>query len=219
MAPVLSIAATKRRDVTYVNMSPAVHTRRGIEALGFARYNRGQMIFAPILSRRRTGARIVSYAPGSAAAQMLPEIEQEILADHAAFGCRAFVGLLNGAAYGFVTAKSRVLRSRLPCEQVVYCRDLEALTTFARAIGSYLAARAAVLCIVDANATVEGLVGRFVAGREPKYSRGPTPPALGDLAYSELALFNNQATEPDSGDDFSPRRFFMARRESVGADP
>ena len=206
MAPVLSIAATKRRDVTYVNISPAVHTRRGIEALGFKRFSQGQMIFAPILSRRRTGARIVSWAKDSAASRLLPEIEQQILTDHVSFGCRAFIGLLDGAAYGFVTVKAKFLRGRLPCEHVIYCRSAGALATFAGAIGTYLASRATVLCIVDANEPIDGLVGRFVGNREPKYFKGPTPPALRDLAYSELALLNHHPIEPDAVDKFSPPR-------------
>jgi hypothetical protein len=219
MAPVLSIAATRRRDVTYINISPAAHTRRGIAAMGFERYSRGQMIFAPILSRRRTGARIVAWTPDSAATRSLPESEREILAHHVGFGCRAFIGVLDGAAYGFVTATTSALRGRVPCERVIYCRDTEVLATFAGAIGAHLAGRAALLCIVDANDRIDGLAGRFVADREPKYFKGPTRPALGDLAYSELALLNGDAMEPDVGDNFWLRFYHASRQRLLGTEP
>jgi hypothetical protein len=36
---------------------------------------------------------------------------------------------------------------------------------------------------------VPGLVGWFVPGRlSPKYFKGPVPPGLGDLAYTELVI-------------------------------
>ena len=198
MAPLLSIAATKRKDVSYVNISPALHTRRGIEALGFQQYSTGQMIFFPILSRLAKGARIESFVRDSIAAQSLPPAEWKILSDHQQLGCRAFIGVLDGDASGFLTVRSRILRNRLPCERIIYCRDVETLSTFARSIGTYLARRGAGLCVANANVPIAGLVGRFVADRDPQYFRGPAPPAFGDLAYSELVYIDV--------DDFGPRR-------------
>jgi hypothetical protein len=43
--------------------------------------------------------------------------------------------------------------------------------------------------MVDANGPVAGLGGRYFAERLPKYFRGPVEPRLGDLAYTEAALF------------------------------
>jgi hypothetical protein len=214
MAPILSIAATKRKDVTYVNISPAAHTRRAIEALGFKRYSHGQMIFAPMLSRRRKAARIVGWAKGSEAEKSLPEIDREILERHDTFGCRVFVGVLDGATYGFVTAKTRVLRGRLPCERVVYCRDTATLAKFAGGIGAYLATRGVFFCLVDTNEPIDGLIGRFVEDREPKYFKGPTLPTLGDLAYSELAVFNQDAIRAD-GDGSVWRRARAPERNRI----
>jgi hypothetical protein len=33
------------------------------------------------------------------------------------------------------------------------------------------------------------MVGKYLAGKMPKYFRGPDRPRLGDLSYTEAALF------------------------------
>jgi hypothetical protein len=43
--------------------------------------------------------------------------------------------------------------------------------------------------MLDANGAIGGLVGRYFDGIMPKYFKGPRPPRLGDLAYTEAALF------------------------------
>jgi hypothetical protein len=48
--------------------------------------------------------------------------------------------------------------------------------------------RAWPICIADANDPVKGLVGKYFAGHAPKYFKGPAPPALGDLSYTELVI-------------------------------
>src|ERR1700683_798571 len=54
----LHMLAVKYKEVTYLNVSPAVHTRATIEALGFRRYTGGQIFFAPILSRPQRNVRV-----------------------------------------------------------------------------------------------------------------------------------------------------------------
>jgi hypothetical protein len=44
------------------------------------------------------------------------------------------------------------------------------------------------LVIVDANGPIPGLIGLFRRDSMPKYFKGPQPPRLGDLAYTEYAL-------------------------------
>jgi hypothetical protein len=43
--------------------------------------------------------------------------------------------------------------------------------------------------ILDADGPIAGLAGRYFADTTPKYFRGPAAPRLGDLAYTEAALF------------------------------
>jgi hypothetical protein len=49
-ASLLIAAAIRLKHVTYINVSPATHTRPVIEAQGFRRDSNGQMLCVPILS-------------------------------------------------------------------------------------------------------------------------------------------------------------------------
>src|SRR5262249_53407003 len=106
----------------------------------------------------------------------------------AEFGCVSLWCITPNQAYPFVFRPRRV-RGFVPCAQLIYCRNLDDLVRFARPIGCYLARRGRPLAIVDANGPIRGLVGRFFPDTMPKYFRGPDRPRLGDLAYTEAALF------------------------------
>ena len=60
---------------------------------------------------------------------------------------------------------------------------------FAGPIGRYLALRGRPFVIIDANGPIPGLIGKYFDDTMPKYFRGPARPRLGDLAYTEAALF------------------------------
>jgi hypothetical protein len=72
---------------------------------------------------------------------------------------------------------------------MVYCRDVDRFVVYAGPIGRYLAARGRPLVMLDANGPIIGLVGKYFDGRMPRYFRGPNRPRLGDLAYTETAMF------------------------------
>ena len=57
----LHVTAVKRKEVTYLNISPAVRTRPAIEALGFQRFSNGQIFSAPILSTFQRNVRVRSF--------------------------------------------------------------------------------------------------------------------------------------------------------------
>ena len=50
-AAILDLTVTRRRDTTYVNVSPAAQTFALQGARGFSRYCKGQMLAIPLLSR------------------------------------------------------------------------------------------------------------------------------------------------------------------------
>jgi hypothetical protein len=187
-AAMLHMMASKRRDVTYVNISPAPHTRKGIEALGFQRYCNGQAVVAAFLAGWPGGVRVAAFAPESEESRLLSERERELLRDHEAYGCRSLVCVKDGAAYPFVFL-DRMIRGFIPCPQLVYCRSMDEFTRFAGPIGRFLLFRAGPLCLVDAARPIAGLVGRYFPDRGPKYFKGPATPELGDLAYTELVMF------------------------------
>ncbi|MGA2125948.1 MAG: hypothetical protein ABSG76_07315 [Xanthobacteraceae bacterium] len=186
-APLLVAQALKRRDVTYLNMSAAPHTRPIIEAQGFTRYSNGQFVSLalPALLTRTTerliGAETLPDAP-------FETFERDLLLDHVRYGCVGVWCATAERAYPFVFAPRR-LKGFIPSVQLIYCRHTEDYARFARPIGAYLAARGKRLVLVDAAGPIRGLPGCYVDGLAPRYFRGPAFPRLGDLAYSEAALF------------------------------
>ena len=177
-----------RKDATFTNLSPAPHTLRNIEGLGFRRYTRGQIVFAPLLARGGRGARVAPFSEDAPVASRLGEIERRMLADHRGWGCVSLVGLLGDRVEPIVLLPRRILRNRIPCVQAIYASDLDTLAEFAPAIGRRLGFRAP-FCVVDADGPHAALGGKFLNEREPRYFKGPNPPAPTDLAYSELVIF------------------------------
>jgi len=140
----------------------------------------------PLLSRRPKdisvrviGAQAEPDAPFSAH-------DRELLLEHASFGCTSIWCVTNEKAYPFVFRSRRY--KNLPCAQLMYASSVEDLVQFARPIGAYLARKLQPLMMVDANGPVPGLVGKYRV-RTPKYFLGPDRPRIGDLAYTETALF------------------------------
>jgi hypothetical protein len=43
--------------------------------------------------------------------------------------------------------------------------------------------------IIDSNGPIRGLYGKYLDGRMPRFFKGPNRPRLGDLAYTETAMF------------------------------
>jgi len=187
-AILLHMAAVKRKEVTYLNISPAAHTWLAIEALGFQRYSNGQIFSTPILSTPQRNASVHTFTVDGPESKLLSESERKILADHAEYGCYSLVCVKDGAAYPFVFQRRAVL-GLIPCSNLIYCRDISEFVRFAGPIGRYLLFRLGPFCIADANGSVGGLVGKYFPERNPKYFKGPVPPRVGDLTYTESAVF------------------------------
>jgi hypothetical protein len=91
-------------------------------------------------------------------------------------------------AYPFVFRR-RVIKRFLPCAQLIYCRGIEEFVRFSGPIGRYFARRGIPFVMLDSNSRIPGLIGIYLDGMLPKYYKGPYRPRLGDLAYTETALF------------------------------
>jgi hypothetical protein len=187
----LVMTALRRREVTYLSITPAPVTLKVTEALRFQRFAEGQHAFVPILSRVKGKMRVIEARPGARELDALPESERYILLEHAGLGCDALICMRDGAAYPFVLKKRRALRSLVPCSQVIYCRSHAQLSECAGALGRYLLRKGQVFGLVDAIAPVPGLVGHYFAEVGPKYFKGPNPPSPGDLAFTEFVVFNS----------------------------
>ncbi len=188
-AIVLHRQSVAQKDVTYVNISAAAHTREAIEALGFRRYANGQMFFAPLASKGASGARVVAYSERAPEARMLSEAQRRLLIDHTELGCLALIGVNNNVAYPFVLQERTVWRRVVPGAHVIYAPSHRELVSFSRALGLYCARRGRLFLVVDANEPIEGLTGKFFEGREPRYFKGPDTPSPCDLTYTELTIF------------------------------
>jgi hypothetical protein len=178
------------KQATYLNITPAPHTWPMLEALGYRRFCNGGFFALAALSGRAITAtirRITSYVePGGG----LSPAEAELLRAHAGFGCVSLVCEWNKRRYPFVFLRSWIRWKGIPMPyaQLIYCRDLESYVQFAGPIGRFLLRRGMLLVLSDANGPVPGLKGRYVEWGV-KFARGPHHPHLGDLSYTEWAMF------------------------------
>lgn len=181
-------AATRNKNVTYFNITPAPHTWSTVEAQGFSIYCRGLIYGALALSKPVRGATLRPF--DGAETSGLSAYEIDVLTQHASFGCLSLV-LRDGAeAYPFVFQRHRV-KNVVPVYRLLYCRDIGDVARYAGNLGRFLAWRGGLLVRLDANGPVAGVRGWYTEKRGRKYAKGAHPPHLGDLAFTEAALFDS----------------------------
>lgn len=175
-------------DVTYINVSPAPHTLPLLQVQGFSCYSMGQFfaLTAPFVSPQDRRAKVVLLDDCISAPRGTDE--HELLQAHARYGCISLWCMAEGRAHPFVFRR-RIVKGFVPCAQLIYCRDITEFIQFSGAIGRLLARRGMPLVMMDSNGRVPGLTGIYVDGMLPKYYKGSFRPRLGDLAYTETALF------------------------------
>jgi hypothetical protein len=187
-AALLVSRAIKYKNVTYMNISPAKHTRRIIEVQGFARYSTGQFVAVPALSKMHSDGKAKVIGVGTRPGVYFESAELDLLTAHETHGCLSLWCTTSARAYPFVFLP-RLVKGFIPCTQLIYCRDIKEFVRFAGVIGRYLAVRGKPLVIVDSNGPISGLVGKYVDDKMPKYFKGPDRPSFGDLAYTEAVMF------------------------------
>jgi hypothetical protein len=193
LAPLLALQATRKTNITYLNTSPAEHTLPTVEAQGFSRFSDGQFVASVFpSSRRRSPAEVVGCDTTPNA--YFEQFEQHLLLAHAEYGCISIWCTTSGRAYPFVFLP-RVVKYVVPCVQLIYCQCLEDFVRFAQPIGSYLASRGWPFVLIDSKGPIRGLAGKYFDGIAPKYFKGSVSPRLGDLAYTEGAMFETGALE------------------------
>jgi hypothetical protein len=181
----------KRKDVTYLNVTPAVATWPILEAQGFVPYCRGLYFSVPALSRGGRGVTVEVVTPDAASIAGLPDADLALLKRHAGYGCLSLVCHIADQPLPFIFFSLRKRRGiiPLPAMQLGYCRSIADYIKCAGAIGRYLLWRGKPIVIVDANGAVAGLPGIYSEARGRKYFKGPHQPRLGDLADTELAIY------------------------------
>jgi hypothetical protein len=186
-APMLTSAAMKLKHVTYVNTSPAEHTRPILAAKDYVRYSDGQFVALAALSNPGRAWRVRPFNPDDARHRLFEEAA--LLQRHADDGCTVLVCETPDGPEPFVLIPRRVLYSPLRLMQMIYCRDTRAFARCAGPLGRALMKQGAGAVILDANGPLWGLIGLYFRGKAPRYFRGPTAPRLNDLAFTEAVVF------------------------------
>jgi hypothetical protein len=179
--------ALRHRQATYLNVTPAPHTRPGLMAQGYVPYASGRFVAVPALSFGGPKVEITSAAEGLAPGRGLSAAEVELLLDHARWGCISLVCMDGGRRFPFVFAPRR-RHAVVPFAYLVYCRDLDSFVRYAGPLGRFLALQGLPLVAADANGPLPGVPGRYQDGY-PKYYKGGQAPRAGDLAYTERGVF------------------------------
>jgi hypothetical protein len=186
----LMSVAVRSKDVTYVNISASQHTWPMVEAFGFAPYCFGRFTAFPLLARRAPGGvQVVAIEPAGDPHGWPHLPEFDLLRSHAGYGWLSLVCRTPAGDHPFVFQPFRRWHGRLPGTRLIYCRDLGEFTRFARPLGRHLLRHGIPWVAIDANGPIPGLPGFFRTRGERQYFRGPDRPRLGDLAYTEAALF------------------------------
>ncbi len=104
----------KRKDVTYLNVTPAVATWPILEAQGFKAYCRGFYFSLPVLARGGRGMTIEAVTAATASVEGLPDEDLEMLKRHAEYGCLALVCRTAQATLPFIFFPLRKRRGIIP---------------------------------------------------------------------------------------------------------
>jgi hypothetical protein len=194
------------KQATYLNISPAPHTWPMLEALGYRRLCSGGFFALAALSGRSVTATVRRVSSCVEPGGGLSPSEAGLLRAHAGFGCISVVCEWEKRRYPFVFVPMRIRWKGIPLlhAQLVYCRDFESYVQLAGPLGRFLLRRGMPLVLSDANGPVPGLMGRYV-NWGVKFARGPYPPHLGDLSYTEWAVLAQDST-PTSARRPSPAR-------------
>jgi hypothetical protein len=187
-ASFFELQTLKYKNVTLLDVTPGPNRYAVVEARGYTRYGNGIFVAVPTLSRQPAATPVRVLKAPARPDVPFDEHERDLLLDHVDFGCTSLWCVTPERAYPFVF-RPCVLKGALRAAQLVYCRDIDDVARFAWPIGLFLARRLQLLVMIDANAPIRGLPGKYFPGKMPRYFRGPDQPRLGDLAYTEIALF------------------------------
>jgi hypothetical protein len=175
-AGLLISLATRLKQVTYLCAAPAPHNWRMLQAHGFSPYNFGRTASFTLPGRGHVSEQIPDALP-----------EAQLLRDHRAMGLVSLAVEKDGVLSPFVLRPRRLDKGKVPVMEVMFCRSAEDLRRCAPALARYFLPRGSLGFLIDGD--METLLSHYAEGREPRYFKGPNRPVLGDLAYTEKAIF------------------------------
>jgi len=184
-ASIFAKQAIQDERVTYINVSPASQTWPILRIQGFTQYSQGAFAATPLL-QRHAGVR---SAVGTVRSCLpIDHADARLLLDHESFGCLSLWCETPDGLYPFVF-RPRLAKGMLPYVQLVYCKSTDNFVRFAHPLGRFLARRGWGIVLIDSNGPIPGLKGKYIAGKNPRFFKGPYRPYLGDLSYTEIAMF------------------------------
>jgi hypothetical protein len=189
-AGLLVLRALRPRAASFINVSPAPWTPPIITAQGFKKFSAGIFAALPAFARRGSANTRLNARPEEwSTMRGIGEADLRLLRDHDAFGCLGLWCETRDGGQPFVFRRRRIKPGGIPCAQLIYCRSLEDLEHHAGALGRFLTLRGMPLLLVPSDRALRGVPGRLFPQRLPIYFRGATAPRIGDLSYTEAALF------------------------------
>lgn len=185
----LVLRATRRQPATYTNIGPRPETLPLVEALGFRMLSQGVFAALPSLAKARAAPTRIAVCRAEWEAAGVPPADMRLLSDHQLFGCLSLWCETRAGAQPLIFRRRRIKPGGIPCAQLIYCHSLEHLEEVAAPVGRFLVARGMPLMLVPADRPLRGLPGRFFAEKLPVYFKGAQKPRIGDLSYTEAAVF------------------------------
>ena len=187
-APLLVKSSHRFNQVTYLNVSAARHTWTVLDTQGYKRIAGSVYCAVPVLCPVDIGQRVrrvgVTFSD-----QRLDCAENRLLRQHAGYKCCiSVICERDGVIFPFVFVLRR--KYGIGFAFLIYCHSQADIVTFAGALGRFLARRLVLLVIIDASESIAGVPGMLLA-KYPKYWKGEKAPRVGDLAYTELAMFQS----------------------------
>lgn len=168
--------ATKLKHITYLNASPAAHTWRTLQTQGFTPYNFGRSAVFALPGRGHVSEAIPDELP-----------EAQLLHDHRKMGWISLVVDKDGIVSPFVFKPRMLDRPPMPVMDVMFTRSPDDFRRCASALARHFLRSGSLGFLIDGD--MEGHLSHYVEGKEPRYFKGPYRPVLGDLAYTEKAIF------------------------------
>ncbi|HYS45616.1 MAG TPA: hypothetical protein VEM35_04220, partial [Rhizomicrobium sp.] len=113
--------------------------------------------------------------------------EAQLLRDHRAMGWISLTVEKDGLVSPFVFKPRHLNRPPVAVMDVMFCRGADDLRRCAPALARHFLPRGSMGFVMDGD--MEAMLSHYVEGKEPRYFKGPYRPVLGDLAYTEKAIF------------------------------
>ena len=178
--------ALQLKNTTFLNPSPSDHVVPIVKAFGFEPYTAGMVMLDVRTAMRGRSARGTVRRLGVDDLADLAERERQVADDHLRMGCDV-LRLQTDARDGLLIHRRKWIKRSLPCSQAILA-DPELMIELAGPVMRALAGRGSLLALCDVGQTEKPATGR-VFPRGIRYFKGAAPPPVGDLSYSELAVF------------------------------